>query len=196
MAYYPKKVAARSRSPRFASSLPEGSASGIAVSFECGTFVRVFLSIEPTDNRISDAGFLSNGCGFAVAAADVIVEILCGKSLPELNSMRDGPIIAAVAGELGEFPPNRIQCLDLTISAVREALADHRVRCIEEFRGEAALVCTCFGVTEETVQEIIAASRPESIDEVADQCSAGSGCGSGRMLVEEMLGQVGGVGRP
>jgi len=187
MAYYPAEVGRRLASPDHAKRPPEAAATGISASFQCGTFVRVFLTIKMPEGRITDAGFLSNGCGFAVATADVIVGILRGRSLKELGSFTDETLIAAVTAELGPFPPGRSQCLELAIDAVREALADHRAKCLHEFHGERPLVCTCFGVAEDTVQELIIAHHPSSVDEITRLCNAGGGCGSCLMLLEEML---------
>lgn len=187
MAYYPAEVGRRSTSPENARRPPGAAASGTSASFECGTFVRVFLSIELIDRTITDAGFSSNGCGFAVAAADVIAGMLRGRSLTELGSLRAETLAAAAIAELGAFPPDRKKCLDLGIDAVREALADHRAKFLQEFRGERPLVCTCFGVEEETIQELIAEKHPASVDEITRLCNAGGGCGSCIMLLEEML---------
>lgn len=190
MAYYPERVRRRSLSPKCSGTAAEHNAAGVAASFECGSFVRVSLRIDQDSKTIADSGFNSNGCGFAVAAADVVVELLRGRNLRELDSFRDDVLIGAAAAELGPFPEGRSQCLILAIEAVRYALSDHRNRCLEEFRGEKPIACTCFGVTEEAVIAQIAIQRPASVDEIADLCRAGSGCGSCRMLLEELLEQA------
>jgi NifU-like protein len=70
---------------------------------------------------------------------------------------------------------------------LRLGLADYRTYAIEEFRGERALICTCFGVSEESVQRYIEAEMPETVAEVTAACRAGGGCGSCRMLIQEMI---------
>jgi NifU-like protein len=58
---------------------------------------------------------------------------------------------------------------------------------IEEFTGEKALICTCFGVSEETIERVIANNRCETVEEVSQKCNAGSGCGSCQPLIQEII---------
>jgi NifU-like protein len=89
--------------------------------------------------------------------------------------------------ELGEFPAGRGHCPEIGLEALRAALADYRKFRIEEFSGEKALICTCFGVSEEKIEGVISELGLETVEEVGDACNAGSGCGSCRMLIQEML---------
>jgi NifU-like protein len=85
---------------------------------------------------------------------------------------------------------DRRQCADIAIEALHAAFAHLRSRRIEEFTGEKALICTCFGVSEETIETNIRVRHLKTVDDVADACNAGSGCGSCRMLIDEMLDAV------
>ncbi len=122
-----------------------------------------------------------------IAAADVLAETVQGKSLTHLHGLTDAELNANIQTTLGVFPVNRRDCLTTAIEALRAAFADHRLRQIEEYRGEKALICTCFGVTEETIEDLIAKDTLTTVEEVADVCRAVSGCGSCRMLIQEML---------
>ena len=52
--------------------------------------------------------------------------------------------------------------------------------------------CTCFGVTEERLEGVIRGLKDPSVEAVGDVCNAGMGCGSCRMLIEEMIdGKIG-----
>jgi NifU-like protein len=66
-------------------------------------------------------------------------------------------------------------------------MAEYRRHRIEEFQGEKALICTCFGVSEETIVNVIAENDLTDVDEVSGLCRAGSGCGSCRMLIAELI---------
>jgi NAD(P)H-nitrite reductase large subunit len=55
------------------------------------------------------------------------------------------------------------------------------------FRGEKALVCTCFGVTEETIDEALQISAVQTVEDVTSLCRAGGGCGACTMMIQEML---------
>jgi NifU-like protein len=187
MALYPPKVNDRSRSPRYSVQSPGANAVGTSASFLCGCFARILLAIDRETKTIRNAVFQTNGCGFMIAAADTIAEGLSGRKLADLHSLDEDEFCDGIEAELGRFPPERRQCLHVVLEAVRGALADHRAFLIEEFSGEKALICTCFGVSEETIAEFISAASVHSVREVTAACRAGGGCGSCRMLIQEML---------
>ena len=187
MAVYPPAVNARLVSPGSAGRAKGANGVGTAASFECGCFARISLAVAGDIRTITEARFQTNGCGFMTAAADVTAEHLTGLPLTELHSADTVELEEMIHAELGEFPPSRRQCTAIVIEALRLALADYRAYAIEEFRGEKALICTCFGVSEETIQTYVEANLPESADEVTAACRAGGGCGSCRMLIQEMI---------
>lgn len=163
---------------------PNGSA-GRAASFECGCFVEFSLGIN--DGRVEAICVRTNGCGYMLASADILTEAVEGRELGDLHGLNDERLTTIIENSIGILPPERRQCAAVCIDALRAAFAEYRSSQIDEFRGEKALVCTCFGVTEETIDHLIASSRPGSVDEVTVACRAGSGCGSCRMLIQEML---------
>lgn len=153
----------------------------------CGCYVRLSLRIEPETKEIAEARFLTNGCGFMLAAADVLAEAITGKRLTELHGSLDDEIAKLIEQELGRFPNWRAHCLQTAVEALHSAFADFRDRTLREFTGEKALICTCFGVSEETVENCIRENRLESVEDVARLCKAGSGCGSCQMLIQELI---------
>lgn len=122
-----------------------------------------------------------------VAAADVLAEIVGENDIADLHGLDRNGLVDAVAAAVEGIPDERGQCVDVCIEALRAAFAELRRRRVEEFAGERALICTCFGVSEETIESLIARNRPTSVDEVTAACRAGGGCGSCRMLIQEML---------
>jgi NifU-like protein len=66
-------------------------------------------------------------------------------------------------------------------------MAAYRARRIEEFQGEKALICTCFGVSEETIIGAIAENGFTEVEQVSKAYRAGSGCGSCRFLIQELI---------
>jgi|ERR1043166_8361016 NifU-like protein len=154
-------------------------------NFRCGSFVRFSLSID--DGTVTDAGFSSNGCGFMLAAADLLADYVSRKNVTELHGLAVNDLIGHVDVMLGNFPLERRDCVTACVEAVRSAFANFRKDLIEEFRGEKALICTCFGVTEETIETVIVENSLIAVDQVTEICNAGGGCGSCRMLIQEML---------
>lgn len=122
-----------------------------------------------------------------VAAADVLAEIVGENDIADLHGLDRNDLVDAVTAAVEGIPDERGQCVDVCIEALRAAFAELRRRRVEEFAGERALICTCFGVSEEAIESLIARNRPTSVDEVTAACRAGGGCGSCRMLIQEML---------
>jgi len=155
------------------------------VNFDCGSFVRYSLAID--DGVVTSATFSSNGCGFMLAAADILADHVTGQGLRELHGLEEGHLHEYIAGRTGEVPAGRGKCINTCISALHEAFAHYRSTRIEEFRGEKALICTCFGVTEETIDALLQNADVETVEDVTRLCRAGAGCGSCTMMIQEML---------
>ena len=122
-----------------------------------------------------------------VAAADVLSEHVTGKTLGDLHGFNDEQLRSVVDRAVGVFESGRKHCLEACFEAIHGAFADYRALQLEEFQGEKALICTCFGVTEERVEAVIHGLEDPSVQAVGDVCNAGTGCGSCRMLIEEMI---------
>ena len=187
MPFYPPKISARSGSPENAGKLRGANAVGTTASFECGSFVRFSLEIENEAKAIRQARFQTNGCGYMIASAEAAAAMLKGRDLTDLHGLAADQYGWLIAEQLGEFPPHRKQCADLVFNALKDALADYRGRLLDDFSGEKALICTCFGVMVETVETYIDANAPVSVDNVTESCRAGGGCGSCRMLIQELI---------
>lgn len=191
MTFYPPKIAERLVSPEHTVRNRPANGVGTGVGFTCGSFIRFYLEIDAVTNEIKNAAFKTNGCGFAIAAADLLAGNLTGRNLTGLHGLDDSEFEALITAEFGEYPEDRAHCFEIALDALRAALADFRAYRLEEFRGEKALVCTCFGVSEDTIERVIAERSPETVEEVGRLTRAGSGCGSCRMLIQEMLDQKG-----
>jgi len=164
------------------------NALGTAAALQCGTYIRFELLIDTEKRSINRIGFRSNGCGFMIAAADVVAASFKGKQLTELHSLATNEILTYINTSLGAFPAERSHCAAAAIEALKLALADFRRRQIEEFAGEKALICTCFGVTEETIESTVVEKNARTVEAVGEACNAGTGCGSCQMMIEEIIG--------
>ena len=174
---YPNEIAELIREPKFIGPMENANAVGSEAKFDCGCFVRVEMRIDESTQLIEDILYKTNGCGYIVAAAESISSRLHGMYLTDL----EGQI--SVGPEFNE----RLECSSTVLRAVRSAFADYRTRRVEEFRGENALICTCCGVAEDTVEEFVRSSHPSDVIEVSASLRAGSGCGSCRMLIQEII---------
>jgi NifU-like protein len=185
MGFYPKKINERFSSPNNAGALGNADAFGTGASFVCGISVKVSLAIDNQTKKIKKANFKTNGCGFVIATADFLCEQIVGTKLTELHGLDD--LEAELKEEFGEFPDNRRHCADTCFDALQNALAKYRTSKIAEWTGEKALICTCFGVSEERIEKEIEEKTLETVGEVGENCHAGTGCGSCQLLIQEIL---------
>lgn len=187
MSFYPPKINERFCSPRNVGKSEKTNAVGTGASFVCGSFVRFYLRINLQTKEIKDAKYKTNGCGFAIAAADVLAEKIVGEKLTELHGLNANELREQIETELGKFSSGKKHCAKICFDALHAAFSDFRAFQIEEFTGEKALICTCFSVSEETIEKIIEDDESETVEDVTAICNAGGGCGSCQFLIQEMI---------
>lgn len=190
VSFYPSKISEKFRAPRHAGRAEGANAAGTEASFVCGAALRFTLRIERETKEILEAKYQTSGCGFLIASAEKVAEKISGRKLTELHGLDRAPLHEQIENELDEFPANRRHCLDLCLDALQAALADFRAAQVEEFTGEKALICTCFGVSEETIERAVSEYSLETVEEVIEICSAGGGCGSCQPLIHDILENV------
>lgn len=161
----------------------DGTCLGTDANFSCGSVVRIGLVIDPQSRIVRNARFKTNGCGWMIASAEVICEFLDGKELAALHGLSDSEML----NRLGPVELEREACVSASIAAAKAAFADFRSRQVEEFSGERALICTCFGVTEEQIETLINKNGLSTVEQVGRATNAGTGCGSCRMLIQEII---------
>jgi NifU-like protein len=187
---YSPEIYKRAVSPINAGSVEKPNGVGTAASFVCGSFIRFSMQICGEGQVVDSVRFQTNGCGYMIGAADVIADWIQGQRLKDLHGFDENELTDRIVRELGFFPKERNQCSDVAVEALRTALADHRRRMIEEFRGEKALICTCFGVSEDTIVRVIEDNVLTEVEEVSDACRAGAGCGSCQFMIRELIDAV------
>ena len=187
MGFYPEKIGEKFRAPQYAGKADGANAVGTEARFVCGAAVRFTLRIEKETKEILVARYQTNGCGFLIAAAEMLAESINNRKLIELHGLDHAELECQIESALGRFPANRRHCVHLCFDALQSALANFRAAQLEEFTGEKALVCTCFGVSEETIERAIEENALETVEEVIDACRAGGGCGSCQPLIQELI---------
>jgi len=184
---YPDEVTRLFASPSHAGRAAQANAVGAAANFDCGSFVRISMRIDPSDKIIGEARFHSNGCGFMIAAAEFTCRTLEGKSLTDLHGDLANEVLLRAADQLAHIPAERASCIGACAESISLCFADFRAFVLEEFAGEKALICTCFGVSEETIERKIEELNLSTVEEVGAACNAGRGCGSCQFLIREIL---------
>ncbi len=122
-----------------------------------------------------------------ITAAKILAEELAEQELVELGGGSVAALSGVIAENVGEIPVGRQNCILSAVFAFQNGLKDHRQRFVNEFQGDSPLVCTCFGVTEETITNIIGSDAMVEVGDVRRISRAGGGCGSCTLLIQEYI---------
>lgn len=154
----------------------------------CGAALRISLRVDG-EQKILDAKFRAAGCSLLVASASLLTEKVKNKTTGEVAAL-------AQSGEnriLTEFsspPRGKEHCASLTSQALLSAIKLYSDSVRDEWEGDEALICTCFCVSERTIENEIRIGGLRTIPEVTKACNAGGGCRSCYSLIEDILGTV------
>jgi NifU-like protein len=170
--------------PRNVGDADEPSFVGRAASLVCGAHVRFSLQVDE-EHVVSQAKFKAAGCSVLVAASSLLTERVVNVSTA------DAAIIGQNANLLSESFANleteRDHCPHLAGDALVAAIREYSDATRGEWIGDEALICTCFFVSERTIESEIATRGLRTVAEVTRACNAGGGCGSCHQLIQEIL---------
>jgi len=183
MSYYPARVNEHFLNPRNVGETVEADAAGESGSLACGAILLLTLNIDAQSQRITDAKFKAVGCGYLIASASVWTETIKDLSLARAATLSE----TAVTDWLGPMPSGRAHCATLCREALNAALVNYHSTTREEWAGDEALICTCFGVSEKTIERVIEARALRTVAEVTRACHAGGGCQSCHPLIVDIL---------
>jgi NifU-like protein len=185
VAIYPPEIERIASAPRNAGTGKMLGPVGRAVNFDCGSVVS--FEVAAVESAVGQVRFSTNGCGYMIAAAELLSRAMSKQDLSGLHGLDPNALALMIESESAAFPVERRECHLAAIEALRQAFADLRRRRVDEFRGEEALICTCFGVTENALERCIDENGLLSVGEVTEKCRAGGGCGACRMVIQEVL---------
>ena len=183
MSYYPDRVNEHFLNPRNVGELRDADAVGEAGSLTCGAILRLSLKIDAGRQKITQARFKATGCGFLIAAASVLTETIEELGIGKAATLDDN----AITDWFEEWPHDRKHCAALCREALHAALANYHNATREEWAGEEALICTCFCVSEKTIERVIQTRSLHTVEQVTRACHAGGGCQSCHPLIVDIL---------
>lgn len=184
MSYYPERIRDHFFNPRNVGVVEGETAFGDVGSLVCGAALRLSLGIDTTTQRITVAKFRATGCGFLIASASVLTCILKGMVLGEAARLTVNEVLEELDGGV---PQHKAHCVLLCLEAIQAAAVHYRETTLEEWTGEEALICTCFGVSENEIERLVHTRLLRTVEQVTSACNAGGGCGSCRPLIEDIL---------
>jgi len=134
--------------PRNVGDASEPSFTGRAASLSCGAHVRFSIQVDEA-HAVSQTRFRAAGCNVLVAAASVLTEQVTGLTTAEAATAGQ-----ALIEQLGVEPAN-VQCVEMVCEALLDAIRDYSNAAREDWAGDEALICTCFFVSERTIEREI-----------------------------------------
>jgi NifU-like protein len=167
--------------PRNVGELADADAAGEAGSFSCGGMVQVSLRINESQ-EITDVRFRAIGCSSLVSSGSILTETVKGRTTAEAAAVAQ----STTSSQVG-LPMNKAACHALCCDALLSAIQNFSDARRAQWNGEDALICTCFGVAESTIERAIAAQKLTTIAEVTSACNAGAGCRSCYSLIQDIL---------
>ena len=146
----------------------------------CGAHARFSIQVDEM-HRVSQARFRATGCDVLVASASMLTERVVG------TTTADAAAVGQDAEALVATVPNREHCPRLACDALLAAIREYSDAARDDWAGDEALICTCFFVSERTIEHEINSRGLTTVAEVTKACNAGGGCGSCHQLIQEIL---------
>jgi len=122
---YSDKVLDHYENPRNVGVLDKDDPSvgtGMVGAPACGDVMRLQIKVGE-DGRIEDAKFKTYGCGSAIASSSLVTEMVKGKTLDEVEAIKNKDISDELA-----LPPVKIHCSVLAEDAIAAAIADLKTK--------------------------------------------------------------------
>ena len=96
----------------------------------CGDTMKIYLKVE--EGRIKDAKIQVLGCPGAVASAMAAIDIIKGKTLDEVQGLKDRDIFRM----LEDIPDQKTHCIRLTNKTIQKAIEEYRSNNGRNAKGE------------------------------------------------------------
>jgi NifU-like protein len=180
----PAAVADHFFNPRNIGEADSPSFEGRSASVICGAHVRFSIQVDEAQ-VVSQARFKAVGCSVLVASSSLLTERVL--NVPTAEAAIIGLDRDALKTNFPELERGREHCPELACEALLAAIREYSDAARDEWIGDEALICTCFFVSERTIEHEIATRGLTSVAEVTRACNAGGGCGSCHQLIQEIL---------
>ncbi|MBI2218593.1 MAG: iron-sulfur cluster assembly scaffold protein [Candidatus Rokubacteria bacterium] len=114
---YSDVIRERWRRPRFRGDLPGADLIAEDVNPLCGDRVRMMVAIE--DGRVGAARFAGDSCAICTASADVVAELVTGRSTVDAGRLATEDVLAVLDADIR---PTRMKCVSLPVGVLHRAL--------------------------------------------------------------------------
>ena len=95
-------------------------ADGFArVTGPCGDTMEIWLRVR--NNIITEATFMTDGCGTSIASGSIVTEMARGRNIVEIQRISQQDVLNA----LGGLPGESLHCALLAANTLKEAIKDY-----------------------------------------------------------------------
>ena len=116
---YSDKVMDHFTNPRNVGEISGADGEGTVGNAKCGDIMRIYIKVD--DGVITDAKFMTFGCGAAIATSSMATEMVKGKTLEEAMKLTNEAVAVALDG----LPPVKMHCSMLAEEAIKAAIEDY-----------------------------------------------------------------------
>jgi nitrogen fixation NifU-like protein len=89
----------------------------------CGDVVTLYVTVDPTTERITDIHFEGDGCTISQAGASLISEQMVGKTVSEIEQLGYDVVIDIMGHDV---VATRLRCATLGLSTLKAAVKKYR----------------------------------------------------------------------
>ena len=115
---YSDVIRERWRKPRHRGEVPGANAVAEDVNPLCGDRVRMMLTVG-ANGRVEKAGFVGDSCAICTASADVVADLVVGRSRADAAALDAADVLNVLQSEIR---PTRMRCVTLPVSVLGQAL--------------------------------------------------------------------------
>ncbi|RAP50080.1 MAG: iron-sulfur cluster assembly scaffold protein [Methanosphaera sp. rholeuAM270] len=116
--------------PHNVGEIENADGSGEYGSPVCGDLMKFTIKVDEND-VITDAKFLTFGCGSAIASSSMATDMIIGKTVDEALEITNRKIVE----ELGGLPAQKIHCSVLAENAIKKAIYDYSQKTGKTYKG-------------------------------------------------------------
>ncbi|MGQ9842956.1 MAG: Fe-S cluster assembly protein NifU [Spirochaetota bacterium] len=179
---YTDKVKELYKNPKNVGEITDADVVVEVGSIVCGDALTLYLQLD--GDKIVDAKFKTFGCGSAIASSSALTEMIKGKTVEEASKITNKDIVEF----LGGLPEQKMHCSVMGQEALEKAIKKIKGHKIEdEHEDEGAIVCQCFGVSENLIRRVINKNNLTTVEEVTNFTKAGGACGSCIPKIEDII---------
>ncbi|MFC2019259.1 iron-sulfur cluster assembly scaffold protein [Chloroflexota bacterium] len=115
---YSETTVDHAMNPRNVGNL-EGADGFAKVTGPCGDTMEIWLKVKK--GTVSDASFMTDGCGTTIASGSMVTEKAKGRSIAEIQKISQQDILNA----LGGLPEESAHCALLAVNTLKKAVKDY-----------------------------------------------------------------------